>query len=138
MGSEMCIRDSTAFDVLVPQMDDTETTVGLSNFIENRRHNMREFAEEVKKIQESRVKTRQRRNADIRLPSSGVGSVEGDLVLARESESSFFRQGMRLKLVHEKWTGPWKVIQIVLKRFKCCHRDGRTKDTDEDGFHGVP
>ena len=41
----------TAFDVLVPQMDDTETTVGLRNFIENRRHNVREFAEELKKIQ---------------------------------------------------------------------------------------
>ena len=37
--------------MLVPQMDDTETTVGLRNFIENRRHNVREFAEELKKIQ---------------------------------------------------------------------------------------
>ena len=84
----------TTLDVLVPQMNDTETTGGLTDFIEKRQHNMREVAEALKKIHESRVKTRQRRNADIRLPSSGVGSVEGDLVLARESESSLFRQGM--------------------------------------------
>ena len=45
----------------------------------------------------------------------GVGSVEGDLVLGRESESSPFRQDMGPKLVHEKWTGPWKVVKVVLK-----------------------
>ena len=105
----------TTLDVLVPQMDDTETTGGLTNFIENVRHNMREVAEALKKTHESRVKTRQRRNAEIRRPSSGVGSVEGDLILERESESSLFRQGMRPKLVHEKWTGPWKVVKVVFK-----------------------
>ena len=46
----------TTLDVLVPQMDDTETTGGLTNFVENRRHNMREVAEALKKIRESRVK----------------------------------------------------------------------------------
>ena len=51
----------------------------------------------------------------MRWPSSGVGSVEGDLILERESESSLFRQGMRPKLVHEKWTGPWKVVKVVFK-----------------------
>ena len=105
----------TALDVLVPQMDDTETTGGLTDFMENHRHNVRDFAEALKKIHESRAKTRQRRNAEIRRPSSGVGSTEGDLVLAWESESSLFRQGMGSKLVHEKWTGPWKVVKIVFK-----------------------
>ena len=105
----------TALDVLVPQMDDTETTGGLTDFMENHRHNVRDFAEALKKIHESRAKTRQRRNAEIRRPSSGVGSTEGDLVLAWESESSLFRQGMGSKLVHEKWTGPWKVGRMVFK-----------------------
>ena len=100
----------TALDVLVPQMDDTETAGGLPNFIENRRHNMREVVEALKKIHESGVKTRQRRNAEIQRPSSGVGSVEGDIVLARESESSLVRQGMEPKLVHERWTGPWNCL----------------------------
>ena len=128
----------TILDVLVPQMDDTETTGGLTNFIENRRHNMREVVGALKNIHEGRVKTRQRRSAEIRWPSSGVGSVEGDLVLERETESSLVRQGVGPKLVHEKWTGPWKIVQGRVHGIKCCHRDGRTKDTDEDGFHGVP
>ena len=97
----------TTLVMSVPQMDDTENTGGLTNFIEDRRHNMREVTEAMKKIHQSRVKTRHRRNAEVRRPSSGVGSVEGDLVLARESESSLFQQGMGPKLVHEKWTGPW-------------------------------
>ena len=32
----------TSLDMLVPQMDDTEATGGLENFIEGRRHNLRE------------------------------------------------------------------------------------------------
>ena len=74
---------------------------------------MRNVAEALEKIHESRVKTRQRRNAEIRRPSSGVGCVEGDLVLKGEIESSLFRQGMGPKLVHEKWTGSWKVLKVV-------------------------
>ena len=38
----------TALDMLVPQIDDTEATGGLSNFIESRRHNMGEVAEALK------------------------------------------------------------------------------------------
>ena len=105
----------TALDVLVPQMNDTETTGVLTNFIENRRHNMRNVAEALEKIHESRVKTRQRRNAEIRRLSSAVGSIHGDLVLARGSGSSLFSQGIGPKLVHEKWTGPWKVGRMVFK-----------------------
>ena len=63
------------------------------------------------------MKTRQRRSMEIRRPSSGLGSVEDDLVLARESESSRFRQGMGPKLVYEKLTGSWKVVKIVFKGF---------------------
>ena len=35
----------TTLDLLVPQMDDTEATGGLSNFIESHRHNMREVVD---------------------------------------------------------------------------------------------
>ena len=38
----------TTLDMLFPQMNDTEATGGLSNFIESRRHNMREVAEALK------------------------------------------------------------------------------------------
>ena len=100
-----------ALHVKVPQTGDTETTRGLTNFIENRPHRMGEAMEALTMMHESRVKTREHRNADIRRPWSGVRPVEGDLVLARESESSLFRQAMRPTLVPEKWTGPWKVVK---------------------------
>ena len=57
------------FDMLIPQMDDTEATGGLSNFIENRRHNMREVTEAPRKVHEDEEASRQRRNARISRPS---------------------------------------------------------------------
>ena len=105
----------TTLDMLIPQVDDTEATGGLSNSIENRRHNMREVAEALKKIHEDKEASRQRRNAKISRSSPSVNVAEGDLVLARESDSSLFRQGMGPKLVHEKWTGPWTVTRVVFK-----------------------
>ena len=74
----------TALDELIPRMDDTETTGGLTNFIGNRRHIIRDVAGALKKTHESRVEPREHRNTEIRRPPSGIGSVEGDLVLARE------------------------------------------------------
>ena len=38
-----------------------------------------------------------------------------DLVLARESDSSLHRQGMGSQQVHEKRTGPWKVVEVVVE-----------------------
>lgn len=65
-------------------------TDGLINIIENRRHSMREVAEVLERSHEVREISRQLRKAEMRRPSKGVGSVEGDLILARESEISIF------------------------------------------------
>ena len=70
----------TTLDMLVPKMDDTEATGGLSNFIENRTHNMREVAEALKKLHEDKEVARQRRNAGISRPYAGVNVAEGNLV----------------------------------------------------------
>ena len=72
--------------MLIPQMEDKEATGDLSSF-------------------------RQRRNARISRSSPSVDASEGDLVLAREGDSSLFRLGMGPKLVHEKWTAPWAVTK---------------------------
>ena len=32
-----------------------------------------------------------------------------------KARAPFFRQGMEPNLVHEKWTGPSKVVKVVLK-----------------------
>ena len=57
---------------------------------------------------------RQRHNATVHRPSAGTRVAEGDFVLARERDSSFDRQGIGSKLVHEKWAGPWKVLRVLL------------------------
>ena len=76
---------------------------------------MREVAEALKKLHEDKEETRQCRNAGISRPSAGVNVAEGDVVLARQSDSALFRQGKGSKLVHEKWTGPWMVTKVVFK-----------------------
>ena len=118
----------TTLDMLVPQMDDTEATGGLSNFIESRRHNMREVAEALKKLHEDKGVARQRHNAGISRPAARVNVAVGDLVLARESDSALFRQEMGSKLVHEKWTGPWTVTKVVFKGLSAViEMEGRKK-----------
>ena len=54
----------TTLDKLVPQMDDTEATGGLTDFIYNRRYYLREVAEALKSIHEGRQRTRNRRIAE--------------------------------------------------------------------------
>ena len=113
--------------MLVPQMADTESAGGFENFIEGRRHNLREVREALERMHERREKARQRHNASIQRPSAGTRVATGDLVLARESDSSLHRQGMGPKLVHERWTGPWKVVEVVIEGLSVViEMEGRT------------
>ena len=70
--------------------------------------------EALERIHQGREKARQRRNASIQRSSAGTRVVTGDLVLAKVSDSSLHRQGMGAKRVHEKYTGPWKVVEMVI------------------------
>ncbi len=81
----------TSLDMLVPQMDDKDTTGGLENFIDEHRHNLRDVREALGRMREQREKARQRHNASIQRPSAGTRIAAGDLVLARESDSSLQR-----------------------------------------------
>ena len=96
----------TTLDMLIPQMNDTEAIGGLSNFIENCRRNMRDAAVAPREIHDYMEASRQRPNARISRSSPSVNVSGGDLVLARESDSWLFGQGVGPKFVHEKWTGP--------------------------------
>lgn len=64
---------------------------------------MTEDARALNRINEARKGNGQRRNAGVRRPSSGVGSVRADVVLAR---------GWTDVVPHE-WTRPWKVLNAV-------------------------
>ena len=118
----------TSLDMLVPQMDDTETTGGLENFIEGRRHNLREVREALERMREHREKARQLHNASIQRPSAGTRVAASDLVLARGSDSSLHRQRMGPNLVRDKWTGPWKVVEVVMEELSAViEMEGRAK-----------
>ena len=77
-------------------------TGGFENFVEERRHNLREVREALERIHEGRETARQGRDVSIQRPSAGTLVVTGILVLARESDSSLHGQGMGPKLVQEK------------------------------------
>ena len=77
----------TSFNMLVPQMDDTEVTRGLENFIGGCRHSLREVWQALERLREGREKARQLHKATIQRPSAGTRAAKGDLVLARESDS---------------------------------------------------
>ena len=109
-------QPAQSLDMVVPKMDDAETTGVLEDFIEERRYNRREVREAFERMREHTEKAQQLHNASIQRPSAGTRVALGDLVLARESDSSLHRQGMGPKLVHEKWTGPWKVVEVLIER----------------------
>lgn len=110
-----CRSPRTSLVLLVPQIDDTDETGGIGNFIGRHRHNLREVRDAFEKMREGRKHARQRHNAAIQRPFTGMRVAEGDLVLAPESESSLHRQGIGPKLVYEKWTGPWKVVRVLFE-----------------------
>ena len=98
---------------------------------------MREVAEALKKLHEDKEVARQRHNAGISLPSAGVNVAVRDPVLARESVSALFRQGMGSKLVHEKWTGPWTVTKLVFKGLRSMIEIEGRKETNAYGIGSI-
>ena len=81
---------------------------GLDNFMETRRQYLREVRLVLEKRHSDRART-------IARQSPGSTAAPGDLVLVRESDSSIQRNGLGGKLEHERWTGPWKVTNILQK-----------------------
>ena len=89
--------------------------VGLDNFVETRRQHLREVRLVLEKRPLSRAQARQRANDAIVSQLPGSVSVPGDLVLVRESDSTIHRRGLGGKPQHERWTGPWRVTNIIQK-----------------------
>jgi len=68
------------------------------------------------KRQEILTQQRDRCNARISRESPGAKAQVGDLVLVRETPVSLHRDSYHPKLAHEHFTGPWKVINVLLDR----------------------
>lgn len=105
----------TSLDTLGPQVDDTEETGGEDNFIKRCRQMMAKLRDILAKIHAKREVRRQTLQANIQRPSPRGRAQKGDLVLVRESESALYRERLSAKLVHERWIGPWLVINVVLQ-----------------------
>ena len=62
------------------------------------------------------TKQRERHNAKIARESPGAKAQVGDLVLVHETPVSLYRDSLHPKLAHDHFTGPWKVINVLLDR----------------------
>ena len=100
-------------DTFVPQIDATDRSGGLDNFVESRRQNFREVRLTLEKRHQSKVNARLKANNKITRESAGTVSQTGDLVLVKESSSNVERNGSGGKLEHERWTGPWKITNVL-------------------------
>lgn len=80
-----------------------------------RRHTFWEVRDALAKMHKAREATRQSRNTTILRPSTWVNVQKGNLVLVREAGSTLHRHVLGSKLLHEKWTRPWTVSNILLQ-----------------------
>ena len=104
------------------QMDATfpspngEGTDGLHNLIADKSENLRQVREVRKDLQhrhEQRRLRREHQNAGIRCTSTGTRLKQGDLVLVKEADSALHNDCVHVKLIHERWTGPWTVTAVI-------------------------
>ena len=106
-------KPRTPLDTLTPQIDGADTAEGLDSFIERRQQVFSEVKSAMERKYKEKVATRERENAKISRASPGVQAQTGNLVLVRESDSALYRRGRGDKLEHEKWTGPWRVKEVL-------------------------
>ena len=131
---------------LVPQIDATNRSEGLDNFVENRRLNFWEERLALDKRHQSKDKSRQKAKRKITRESAGTVAQTSDLiVLVRKSGSNVERNGYGGKLEHERWTGPWKInkilnagliIEVVMEGKST--RTRHVSPEDIKSFHAIP
>ena len=102
-----------SLDTLVPQIDATDRSGGLDNFVESRRQSFREVRLALEKHHQSKVNARLKANNEITGVSAGTVAQTGDIVLVKESSGNVERNGSSGKLKHERWTGPWKMTKVL-------------------------
>ena len=80
-----------SLDTLVPQIEATDRSGRLDNFVESRRQHFREVRLALEKRHSSKVKARLKANNRITRESAGNVGQTGDLVLVKESSSNVER-----------------------------------------------
>lgn len=80
-------------DALVPRVDDSIEHEGLNHFVERQRHTFREVGQTLEVRHTQRQRARENRDKEIERLARGINAKEGDLVLVRETSSSFHCEG---------------------------------------------
>ena len=99
----------------MPQINATERSERLDDFVESRRQDFREVRLVPVKRHQSKANDRPKSKQQNNRESEGTVAQTGNIVLAKEPSSSVVRKGSDGKLEHERGTSPWKITK-VLKR----------------------
>eukprot|EP00752_Nemacystus_decipiens_P015644 g13961.t1 len=100
-------------DLLAQPLDAASFGQGLDRTVEEQHHMTQEI---LAKRQETLTRQRERHNARLARESPGANAQAGDMVLVRETPVSLYRDSLHPKLAHEHFTGPWKVVNVLLSR----------------------
>ena len=100
-------------DFLAQPLDDAAFGQGLERTVEAQHHLTQEI---LAKRQEVLTRQRERHNARIARESPGAKAKVGDWVLVHETAVSLHRDSLHTKLAHDHFTGPWKVVNVLLDR----------------------
>ena len=107
-------RDArTRIDTMTLSIDEGEFRGGFDNFEVDKLEAFMEVRDALDKRQAGKDKARDALNAQVGRGLPGRYAKVEDLVMVKEADSSSARQGMHLKLSHDHWTAPWKVVSIL-------------------------
>lgn len=67
----------------------------------------------MEKRHEVKVAAPQRVNATIVRFSPKIEADLGNLVLVKESGSTTYKESLRRKILHERWSGPWGLTEVL-------------------------
>ena len=122
-GRKPCI----SLDTIVPQIDTTDRSRGLDNFVESRRQSFREVRLALERHHQSKIKARLKANNKITRESAGTAAQTGDIVLVKESSSNIEHNGSGGKLKRERRTGPWGMAKSSKRGLDNQSNHGRKK-----------
>ena len=103
----------TQLDAITRNIDGTEFQGGLDTFVAERQQSFVEVREALKQRQADKDRQREASNANVRRASPGSQVKVGDMVMVRESDSSLGTQGTHPKLIHDYYTAPWVVANVL-------------------------
>ena len=105
----------TQMNVTTPGPDD-EGMEELHNLIADKSKALCQIQDARNDLQhrhEQRRLRRERQNAGIRRACTGIRVKKEDLVSVKETDSTLHKDCARVKLTHDRWTGPWTITAVI-------------------------